>query len=58
MGGPWEMEKTRCRCRMAQSRRVPASLQRELEKDLNESCFALGEEAKENILELSSFLNM
>lgn len=52
------MEKTRCRCRMAQSRRVPASLQRELEKDLNESCFALGEEAKENILELSSFLNM
>lgn len=57
MGGPWEIEKTRCRCRMARSSRVPVSLQGELEKDLK-GCFTLGEEAKENILELSWFLNM
>lgn len=37
-----EVEKTRCRCRMGRSSRVPVSLRGELEKDLNEGCFASG----------------
>lgn len=40
----WEvlgkMEKTRCRCRRGRSSRVPVSLPGELDKDLNEGCFA------------------